>query len=55
MPQFDTIIRNGTLVDGTGAAAYVGDVAIADGKIAALGAVTGDAAVEVDASGSRIH
>jgi N-acyl-D-aspartate/D-glutamate deacylase len=54
MAQFDTIIRNGSVVDGTGAAAYVGDVAIADGKIAAVGNVEGEAGVEVDASGLAV-
>jgi N-acyl-D-aspartate/D-glutamate deacylase len=35
--MFDTLIRNGTIVDGTGAAAFVGDVGITDGMIAAIG------------------
>ena len=29
--DFDLVIRNGTVVDGTGAEAFVGDVAISDG------------------------
>ena len=33
----DVVIRGGTIVDGTGAPATTGDVAIEDGKIAALG------------------
>src|SRR6204780_1910885 len=37
MPH-DLIIRNGTLVDGTGAAAREGDLAIEDGRITAIGA-----------------
>ncbi len=40
---YDLVIRGGRIVDGTGAPAYDGDVAIAGGKIAALGD-TGDAA-----------
>ena len=32
--MFDTIIKNGTIVDGTGADAYKADLAIKDGKIA---------------------
>ena len=38
---YDLIIRNGTIVDGTGAQAYRGDVAVAEGKIAAVGEVEG--------------
>ena len=33
----DIVIRNGTIVDGTGAPAYVGDVAIRDGLILDVG------------------
>ena len=35
--MFDTIIRNGRVVDGTGKPAFTGDVAIQDGRIAAVG------------------
>ena len=35
--MFDYLIQNGTLIDGTGAPAAAGDVAIKDGKIAAVG------------------
>src|SRR3979411_2865491 len=48
---FDLLIRGGTIVDGLGGEPYVGDVAVKDGVIAAVGAVTGDAAREIDASG----
>ena len=34
---YDLVIRGGLLVDGTGAPGYRGDLAIADGKIAAIG------------------
>ncbi|MBN8501726.1 MAG: D-aminoacylase [Sphingomonadales bacterium] len=51
MPAYDLIIRNGTIVDGTGAQRRIGDVAVKDGIIAAVGAVQGDAAREIDASG----
>lgn len=36
---YDVIIRGGTIVDGTGRPAYVGDVAIKGGHIAAVGAL----------------
>lgn len=48
---YDLIIRNGTIVDGTGAPAYRGDVGIAQGRIAACGELNGDAAREIDATG----
>ena len=33
----DIVIRGGTIIDGTGKAAFTGDVAIADGRITAVG------------------
>src|ERR1700733_4037233 len=49
---YDLIIRNGTIVDGLGGEPYVGDVAVADGVISAVGAVNGAGAVrEIDATG----
>lgn len=51
MPH-DLLIRNGTLVDGTGAPGRPADVAIRDGRIAEIGALAGDAAREtLDAEG----
>jgi len=48
----DLLIRNGTVVDGTGAGARVADVAIADGAIVAVGPDLGrDAAERIDATG----
>lgn len=52
--QFDLVIRGGTIVDGTGAAPFVGDVAVKDGKIVAVGAVEGTGREEVDASGKIV-
>ena len=51
MPAFDLIIRGGTIVDGTGARRYTGDVAVKDGQIAQVGTVTGDAEQEIEAAG----
>ena len=34
----DMLIRNGTVVDGTGAAAFTADVRVSDGMIAEVGA-----------------
>ena len=39
--DYDLIIKHGTIVDGTGAPRYEADLAIADGKIAAIGQVSG--------------
>jgi len=47
----DLIIRNGTIVDGAGAPAFQGDVAIEGNRIVAVGVVEGTAAQEIDAQG----
>src|ERR1700742_1564125 len=44
-------IRNGTIVDGLGGEPFVGDVAVSNRVIAAVGTVDGDAAREIDATG----
>jgi len=50
--SYDLIIRNGTIVDGLGGEPYVGDVAVQDGRIAAVGSVNGETARrEIDATG----
>lgn len=49
---YDLIIRNGTIVDGLGGEPYVGDVAVTDNVIKAVGDVNGAAANrEIDATG----
>lgn len=51
----DIVIRNGLIVDGTGAAPFVGDVAIKDGRIAAVGPSLGiKGAREVDATNKHV-
>ncbi len=53
--MFDIVIKGGTVVDGTGAAPSVQDVAIKDGVIAAIGpAIDGDAREVVDAAGKIV-
>ncbi len=50
--EFDLLIRNGTIVDGTGAPARRGDIAVAADRIAAIGDLAeARAAVEQDAAG----
>ncbi len=51
MSNADLAIRNVQIVDGTGAPAFKGDVAVSDGKIVAVGNFAGTAAREVDAKG----
>ena len=48
--SYDLIIKNGTVVDGTGAARYQADVAVANGKIAEIGKITDGAKQTIDAS-----
>ncbi len=49
---YDLVIRNGHIVDGTGSPWYAGDVAIRDGRIAAVGPVLGaKAGKTIDAHG----
>ena len=47
----DLVIRNGTIVDGSGAARYRGDVAIAKGRIVELGRIRSVAERTIDADG----
>jgi N-acyl-D-aspartate/D-glutamate deacylase len=50
--MYDLLIRNGTIVDGTGRPAYVADLAVRDGRIVEIGpALDGDAAEVIDATG----
>ncbi|MFN0051784.1 MAG: N-acyl-D-amino-acid deacylase family protein [Planctomycetales bacterium] len=50
--RYDLLLKNGRIVDGTGAPWYVGDVAIRTGKIAAIGRLNGeDAARVLDVTG----
>lgn len=47
---YDLLIRNGTIVDGTGAPRYRADVAVADGRIVEIGSPDGSARRSVDAT-----
>jgi N-acyl-D-aspartate/D-glutamate deacylase len=50
----DTIIRGGTVVDGTGGPSYTADVAISDGRIVEIGRVAAPARQEIDADGAIV-
>ncbi len=51
---YDLVIRNGLVIDGTGGERFEADVAIADGRIAAIGAVSGAGSEEIDAKGKLV-
>lgn len=53
--MFDIIIRGGTIIDGTGAAATEADIAITDGKIVEVSpTIVGEAREEIDAQGRLV-
>jgi N-acyl-D-amino-acid deacylase len=53
--QYDIIIKNGTIVDGSGSKGYVSDLAIKDGKIDLIEkSISGEAISVLDASGQVI-
>lgn len=54
MTTHDLVIRGGTIVDGTGAKPFIGDVAIDNGKISAVGTVEGKGREEFDAKGLMV-
>jgi N-acyl-D-aspartate/D-glutamate deacylase len=47
----DLLIRNGTIVDGSGAARYPGDVAVQDGRVVEIGRIRSGAERVIDADG----
>ena len=53
--SFDVVIRHGHIIDGTGSPWYAGDVGIRDGRIAAIGELSGVAAKRtIDAQGKVV-
>lgn len=52
--MYDSIVRNGTIIDGTGNDRFVADIAIKDGKIAKIGQITDPATNEIDAKGKLV-
>ena len=54
-PEYDLLVRGGTIYDGSGQAGYVGEVAIKGDRIAYVGPkATGKARREIDASGQAV-
>ncbi len=53
--QFDIVIKNGTVVDGSGDEGFISDIGIKDGKILVIDkTVSGKALLEIDASGQIV-
>jgi N-acyl-D-amino-acid deacylase len=52
--SYDVVIRNGLVYDGTGAAPVRADLGLRGDRIAALGAVDGEGALEIDAEGLAV-
>src|SRR4051812_9814493 len=53
--EYDLLIRNGTIFDGTGGKAFAGDVAVINDRIAAIGShLSGEATMTVDAQGKAV-
>jgi N-acyl-D-aspartate/D-glutamate deacylase len=52
--MYDVLIKGGRVIDGTGAAAFAADVAVTNGRIAAIGAELGEARRVIDAKGQVV-
>ena len=51
---YDVIVKDARIVDGTGKTSYGGDIAVQDGRIAAVGKVDGSASRTIDAGGQVV-
>src|SRR5688500_19096597 len=52
--MYDLVIRNGTVVDGTGLPKYRADVAVSGDRIAAIGRIAEKGKEEIDATGQVV-
>jgi N-acyl-D-aspartate/D-glutamate deacylase len=52
--MYDYLIKQATIVDGTGAAPFTGNIAIEDGNIVGVGEVDGQARETIDAQGAHV-
>ena len=50
----DVVIRNGKIIDGSGAKPFIGDIAINEGKISLIGEIKGSGKEEIDAKGNLV-
>ncbi len=54
MTSHDLVIRNGTIIDGTGQPGSTGDLAVSDGVVTEVGKVDGVGSREIDAEGQVV-
>ncbi|MEO1552562.1 MAG: amidohydrolase family protein [Pseudomonadota bacterium] len=54
MAEHDLVIRNGFVIDGSGAPGREADIAIKDGRIAEVGAISATGTEEIDAEGKLV-
>lgn len=54
MSNYDTILRNGLIYDGSGSEQYIGDIAIKGDRIVEVGQVDGNADTEIDVAGLSV-
>ncbi len=54
MSMYDTVIRGGTVIDGSGRPERTADVAITDGIVVDVGVVTAGGRREIDADGALV-
>ena len=52
--MFDLLIKNGTIINGTGSPSFYGDIGIKDGKIARIGKGLEEAKTVIDATGLTV-
>ena len=52
--MYDLLIRNGMVIDGTGDQRRQADIAVQDGRIAAIGKISGPAKREINANGHAV-
>ena len=50
----DVVIRNGKIIDGSGAKPFIGDIAIDEGTISLIGEIKGSGKEEIDAKGNLV-
>ncbi len=54
MAEFDLVVRGGNVIDGTGTPGRPADVAVRDGIVVEVGAVSGSGVREIDADGALV-
>ena len=52
--DYDLLVKNGRIVDGSGMPSFQGDVAVRNGKIVELGRLSGSARRVIDAEGTEV-